>query len=265
MKYTEKIIENSILQNEVLCIWEMKGELPPAMNVSSRIVPKAQHLIVFNFGDTIKYSKEIRKANTTNCYCVTASAQSFMLEQKGHIHLLGISFIRDGLYKLLQTPLKEITNNWSQLVEKFDILREQLQHVDFNECTGTIEQFLIEHRNSNISNQAFDRAMNLMESSKGNVSIQDVAKHSKVTIRQLQRLFSVRLGLSPKAFCKITRLNHYLDTILATAENIDWMDIVEKFDYHDQPHLIKEVKSLVQLSPQQLVQYRDTLYHHYKD
>jgi hypothetical protein len=41
------------------------------------------------------------------------------------------------------------------------------------------------------------------------------------------------------------------------------MELVVAFDYHDQPHLINEVKAISKLSPQKLLSYRDTLYDYY--
>ncbi|HCT52702.1 MAG TPA: hypothetical protein DF712_09600 [Balneola sp.] len=106
-------------------------------------------------------------------------------------------------------------------------------------------------------------ATEVIQETKGVIMVSDIADKVHVSERQLQRLFKTRLGISPKDYCKIIRVNNYLEFILSKNESVDWMELVVEYDYHDQPHLINEVKSIADLSPKKLLNLRDTLYHRY--
>ena len=113
--------------------------------------------------------------------------------------------------------------------------------------------WLIKKKNS----PPFQQAIKYINESKGIVSISEIAESVHVSNRQLQRLFKTRIGISPKDYCKIVRVNNYLDFILNKRYSIDWMQLVVEYNYHDQPHLINEVKSIAKLSPKKLLSYRD--------
>lgn len=106
-------------------------------------------------------------------------------------------------------------------------------------------------------------AINIIHGTKGVIKVSEIAKKVYVSERQLQRLFKTRIGISPKDYCKIVRVNNYLEFILHRNKSVDWMELVVEYNYHDQPHLISEVKSIAKLPPNKLQSYRDTLYHRY--
>ncbi len=74
-----------------------------------------------------------------------------------------------------------------------------------------------------------------------------------LTSRQLRRVFLAEVGLSPKAFQRVLRMQRFLSAVeqvggLASA--------AADAGYADQAHMTREVRSLAGITPARLVQYR---------
>lgn len=265
MQYTEKIVDLASLQRDVLCYWQMVGNVDHLSGITSRYVPKGQSLLVFNYGDPIDYhdAPKIELVNA-QLIIVPAVATSSIVNQKGAIDLFGISLIGDGLFKLIQQPITTWANGLPDaLKQKFEALYEELDGLAFSSKSTKAERFLLDNLNQQLNSIPFQTAIELINAAKGAVNISEIAEKVHVSERQLQRLFKARIGISPKDYCKTIRVNSYLDFVISKGDYVDWMDLVVAHNYHDQPHFINEVKSISKLSPRRLQRYRDTLYHRY--
>lgn len=85
---------------------------------------------------------------------------------------------------------------------------------------------------------------------RGVVSIASLARHSGVHARTLGRLFEQAVGLPPKRFARIVRLQAALR---ALPQSDNWARLAVDLGYHDQAHFIHDVRELFGASPRQLV------------
>lgn len=266
MNYKEKVINNKKLNKDVFCFWQMSGIIPTNKSKESRVTPKGQSLLIFNFGDSLELlNKTTTKQLSQPFFAYPAAISSTLVRQKGNVQLFGISFIREGLYKLTCKPIWELIQCFPDNLN--DLLREiyiKLKDLEFDEKCLLIEEFLSNHINYKLHSPTFYNAIDKIDQNKGVVKLQELSESLGVSLRQLQRLFKKRMGISPKDYCKIVRLNSYLLDLLSNNEKIDYLDLVVKYNYHDQPHLINEIKAIVNSPPKKLIEYRDTLYHSYK-
>lgn len=262
MNYSEKTTIHESLKDNVLCYWKMDGYIPSLENIHSRYLPKGQSLLIFNYGDKIQLPD---KTIESPFFIVPSISSSLIINQTGKIKLIGISFVGDGLYKLIDNPVSKIDQQLTQeLYQACQSLYLSIRDLNFNEKAENIESFLLNNLNLSNKNEIFTQAIQIINDKKGKIKINKLSKDLQVTERHIQRLFKTRLGLSPKAYCKIIRVNNYIEFILEREKPVDWMDLVIKFDYHDQPHLINEVRTVSKISPQKLLKVRDTLLHRYK-
>jgi len=79
---------------------------------------------------------------------------------------------------------------------------------------------------------------------------------TKISERKLQRDFKTALGLSPKEYCKIVRFKNLLNDV-NNQKKVNWLDLVCKFGYYDQAHLINEFKSATGISPDVFLKHRN--------
>jgi transcriptional regulator GlxA family with amidase domain len=59
----------------------------------------------------------------------------------------------------------------------------------------------------------------------GNVSLSDICEKVNISSRQLERKFKEQIGLSPKLFSRVVRVNHAMK-LLRTNPEYNWQDII---------------------------------------
>ena len=108
-----------------------------------------------------------------------------------------------------------------------------------------------------------DRAVALIAMSRGAASVATVARLAGVSDRNLRRGFAVRLGLSPKELSRIMRLRAAAaDAALGDAT---WATVVADRGFADQPHLNREFRSMLGLTPTEFEQHARRIAHDLAD
>ena len=100
-------------------------------------------------------------------------------------------------------------------------------------------------------NALTEHAVKLLETSNGQVKVKDLAKQLGISIRTLERLFAEHVGMAPKTFARILRLQSVL-AILRARRFRDSTDLAFACGYADQSHLLKDFKALTGRLPRQL-------------
>jgi len=83
-------------------------------------------------------------------------------------------------------------------------------------------------------------------------SVNAVALELGVSERHLRRVFHEVVGVSPKAFAKLTRFHRALRAARATASP-GWAGIAAAVGYYDQAHLIAEFRAIAGVTPRALI------------
>ena len=83
---------------------------------------------------------------------------------------------------------------------------------------------------------------------KGMVSAGKISKYFDISVRSLERKFKDSVGISPKEFLQITRLNHALQ-LLQSQKYFSLTRISYLSGYYDQSHFIKDVEKICGFSP----------------
>lgn len=86
--------------------------------------------------------------------------------------------------------------------------------------------------------------------SRGTLSIQDISQHYRIGYKQLQRLFRLHVGVTPKLYARIIRFNH---SVRMGSGNPDKLtDVAYQSGFFDQNHFIKEIKRFTGKVPSEL-------------
>lgn len=83
-------------------------------------------------------------------------------------------------------------------------------------------------------------------------SVHAVAADLGVSERHLRRVFRETVGVSPKAFAKLTRFHRALDAAREVA-HASWATIAAASGYYDQAHLIAEFRAIAGVTPRSLL------------
>jgi AraC-like DNA-binding protein len=99
------------------------------------------------------------------------------------------------------------------------------------------------------------QTLTLIESihqAKGRITVHELAKRNFVTTRQLERLFSLYLDISPKEFINVTRFRYAFDKIHQESSRKRLLDIACECGYYDHAHLAKDIRRYTGSAPSDL-------------
>jgi transcriptional regulator GlxA family with amidase domain len=74
-----------------------------------------------------------------------------------------------------------------------------------------------------------------------------------LSIRQFERQFKQRIGLSPKFYSRLIRFSNAW-ILKENNPNLTWTTIAHQSGYYDQMHLIKDFKEFAAVNPKQIEQ-----------
>ncbi len=96
----------------------------------------------------------------------------------------------------------------------------------------------------------FEKAIESVIATRGMVAVSSLAEQAGVSIRHFRRAFTRRIGINPKGFIKIVRLQSVLRDLKEKRAVVDdWCRIALDYGYYDQTHFIKNFKAFCGESP----------------
>lgn len=121
---------------------------------------------------------------------------------------------------------------------------------------AAVERFLAQ---ANVRQRAEDsrlrHAVNTLCRSYGSASVRDVAMAVRLSDRQLERLFLERVGLGPKLFARVMRLQRAVE-LGSNAVTSSQAELALHAGYADESHLLRDFRALAGLSPRGLADER---------
>ena len=84
----------------------------------------------------------------------------------------------------------------------------------------------------------------------------ELASSINSNYKTLDRWFKKFVGTTPKKFLQLHRFKNIILQLDNKAE-IDWIDLVEDYGFHDQSHFINHFKSIASHTPTAYLQYKN--------
>lgn len=127
----------------------------------------------------------------------------------------------------------------------------------YREMICLTENYLNKRMSSNkINSYYLNRAAEIIRKHGGNLSINELAGKVYISARQLEREFKQKLGISPKSYMRIARLNE-VNRKIQNGERVDFTDLSHSAGYADQAHFIREFKQYTGESPRLFLDRKD--------
>lgn len=111
-----------------------------------------------------------------------------------------------------------------------------------------LEQAIRERMRGAEPDRIASKAAGLIANSHGKNSVREVAQAVGIGERRLQQLFYEQVGLPPRTYSRVARLNALLQT-LRGMHSVEWAKLASDFGYYDQSHLTNDVHTLTGLTP----------------
>lgn len=218
--------------------------------------PRPEHCLAFYPRDSenVEYADSGKKAGKHSAVLFGQQTEVTNRYVGKDFLLFQIVFKPGALYRITGVPSYEITNSY--LDAELFFTKEIKQVNDrLNDCSSysemiqVIESFLL--RQITIKSHdihRMDMINDLMIRNSLNRTVDWLAKESCLSIRQFERVFYERMGVSPKYFTKVARFENAF-RMKNKSPDLDWLTIALHCGYHDYQHLVKDYKSITLKTP----------------
>ena len=96
-----------------------------------------------------------------------------------------------------------------------------------------------------------DQALVWLQASPPDASIKEMSASLGLSHRRFAERFSARVGLQPKAYCRVRRFQQTVEAVAKDGSR-SWSEVAAAAGYYDQSHMCLEFKRLCGLSPERL-------------
>jgi AraC-like DNA-binding protein len=191
-----------------------------------------------------------------SAHVVGTMTRAKIVEGNAHSHRFGVRFHPGSATQFIDghageltdrvVPLQEVTRGgWLSLPERV------AEAATASARRAIVAEFLTSSRGRIRPLDARVRvATRLVRQHGGNIKIAALAAEVGVSERQLERLFQERLGVSPKHFARVLRLEQALHAVPAHAGS--QAELAVTCGYADESHLLREFQALADATPAQL-------------
>lgn len=176
----------------------------------------------------------------------------------GHYHLvIKVGFQPGALHRILGIPMTELTglnaiDAMDFLGKEVNLINEQIgEAASFEEMKIIIENFLFQKIKNIKPALPIDSVLPLMISKGGLGAIEDFASQACLSNRQFERVFSKRIGFSPKFFARLVRFGNAW-VLKESSPQVSWTKIAHHCGYYDQMHLIRDFKQFACANPSEI-------------
>jgi AraC-like DNA-binding protein len=176
-----------------------------------------------------------------------------LLFGKDHL-MIKIAFHPTGTYRLLGINMQQVVNTGIDATEFWGtgvnvILKQLRQASSYDSMIKMVSSF-IEQRfdRSCRPEEPIDQVAIQMLDLLNQCSLEEWAAMACLSLRQFERNFIRRVGISPKLFIRIVRFEYAMKIKNAYPEK-NWSEIALECNYTDSSHLLREFKEFAEFPP----------------
>jgi AraC-like DNA-binding protein len=179
----------------------------------------------------------------------------------GSVRTLTVIFRPTGFHQLFGVPMTELAGKGecanSVLGAEIALIRERLLEAPSTSAMkALLDDWLIRRVNSlsakpNDCYQAIEHSIARVKVQRDFSSVDALAEHSGYGLRHFERVFKLAIGVSPKHYLRVERLQEALST-KSLQPDTPWGVIASDLGFYDQMHLVHEFKALGGAAPSRL-------------
>jgi AraC-like DNA-binding protein len=169
------------------------------------------------------------------------------------LRAIRVDFVPGGLYRMLGVPMFELLDGGFDASEFFgpemrSITERLKQGSSLEDCKNVVEKFLLAQVSKSKQSLPFDSAMLALLKQDGNMSMEDAAALSCLSLKQFERKCKERIGMNPKMYARILRFSKAY-RLHEAVPNLSWIEIAYHAGYYDQMHMIRDFKNFAGVNP----------------
>jgi AraC-like DNA-binding protein len=249
------ISPSPLLRGYVRSYWFFQRELPLLDYHDEYMHARGGYGIVFNFGDGLRLDMQ---PITETIFLDGTITVSRKMGFTGNVEVMGISFCTGGAFPFLAIPLAELRNEISLLdvYDKPTLMELYARLYDAESLAARVDlldQWLlgrlsVAHDLGKVRHPIIPASLEIVKQVDGRLSIPALADHFAISQRQLERLYQSQVGMSPKQYARLLRVQSAREA-LKTMANQSTTDLALEYGFYDQSHFIREFSAVVGMSP----------------
>jgi len=214
-------LEPSIDLNTLIkCYWTLENP-KEEINEKQTIVPDGCMEMIFHYGDL--YRQHTGNGNSIiqpRCFVIGQLTRPLTIEPTGETGIFSVRFHPNGFLPFATIPIKQMENTAVSLEELFGKdggqIEQQILRANSNaDRIKLIEEFLLSRlTDSETVDRIVKSTVDTILTANGQLSVEELSKQTNINRRQLERKFSLAIGLSPKQLSKTIRLQATLNMLL---------------------------------------------------
>ncbi len=188
--------------------------------------------------------------------------QPFEVRFNNLVEVFGIRFKPEGIYNLFGLPAAEFYKTFDDMESVLgrafrDYCLRLREAAAMRQRLGLTEVYLRRslERRSGDELSYVNHAAEIIRRRGGEVRIEDLSREVFISQRQLEREFKQKIGLSPKLYLRISRLNA-VHRQLQSGEALDFTQLTYECGYADQAHFIRDFKRFTGVQPTVFIRNR---------
>lgn len=241
VSYTE-LLPHAGLTDFIYCYWQLKTSTPLTEPFYYRVVADGCIDIFFD------------ARNPSENFVMGFSTTYTEFPLANQFNYTGIRFLPASFPRLFHVNASELTNRFENLKDVLPLLSHKLYEISaskllFHDQAQLFDQYflnVISKSDLPVDGRLFN-AIDLILKSHGTLNV-ETDLQTGISPRQLRRLFNFYVGDSPKTFCKVVRFQNILNAKPST-ESLRKNKLFYDMGYYDQPHFVKEFKTMYGLTP----------------
>ena len=222
------------------------------------ILPDGRAELIFHFGDPFaRRSPDARVAVQPGAMLVGQITAPICLRPLGNVGVAAIR-LRPEATGVFGPIAAEVTNRFEPLdsLARTTVVREQLADAPNDRARIDVLERFLDTMVKAAPRPEVAFAVECLVRRGGALPIEALAAHTGVARRQLERRFQSDVGLTPKAFARLLRLNRAARLVL---EDQPLADVAAACGYFDQAHMSNDFRRLTNQSPHEWQQMVGTL------
>ena len=233
----------------------MEGDARELGSDLQPVLPDGRPELIVHLGDPFERIHEDGGARRQGAALFAGQlTRQLVLRPTGRISVVGVRFRPDGAAALLDVPQHELTGLTVPVDDLSIALHRELSQVRAaTDSPPRAVDLLMARLFPRLAGAKPDArirfAVDAVERSRGQISVERLAAAVGLTRRHLERCFQSRVGIAPKRLSRIARFQHALGLLEETNQSDRGSRTASACGYADQAHFIRDFRDLAGCAP----------------
>jgi AraC-like DNA-binding protein len=237
---------NKKIKKFIKCFWIMEREYNQDffLGDTEYLWPSGLTEILYIKGPSFKYIEYEQETNLSNEMVIGAYNKRFVLKNNGKVKIIGIRCYNHGASILFNLDINNIKNNIEEF--KLEDINKDILNSSEND---KIVKYLNMYCEKLIKEDDFTDI--LYKFYKEDISIEELQKHSNLSLRQFERKIKKYTSFTPKELLKIIRFDNARKRLI--FQN-DYLQVMSDLGYYDYSHFSKDFKRYFEITPKKFME-----------